>query len=383
MSTSFDLKAALNDKVINDAFEIAYKDRSGILGVVGTGAPRLAFDGYKLSWVDGEVGATSVDTTAIALVGATTISVDDGSKVRAGMTISPANSDEVILVTAVTGNDLTVTRGFGGSTAAEIASGTTLTIDSVGREENSLAQNDGIYQPDTVENFFQTMDTAIEFSRRALATLQFAGTNDLTFQVSQRIRQLTTQLNRALVRGRKATATIGGETISYTGGIKYFIEQSTSGNNVDNSAAGLSLDAINALNAQIVKNGGTTNTIAVGIDLARSISALVASNYNSDRLANWTADEGSVLRLPSDIPLVGNVNQIVIDTNLNSKELLIFDSNMISVVPMAANNAEASGAWRTVDATQNGQDGQRVRVIGDFGMQVRQSRTNMGRLYNI
>jgi hypothetical protein len=227
------------------------------------------------------------------------------------------------------------------------------------------------------------MDTAIEFSRRALATLQFAGTNDLTFQVSQRIRQLTTQLNRALVRGRKATATIGGETISYTGGIKYFIEQSTSGNNVDNSAAGLSLDAINALNAQIVKNGGTTNTIAVGIDLARSISALVASNYNSDRLANWTADEGSVLRLPSDIPLVGNVNQIVIDTNLNSKELLIFDSNMISVVPMAANNAEASGAWRTVDATQNGQDGQRVRVIGDFGMQVRQSRTNMGRLYNI
>jgi hypothetical protein len=226
------------------------------------------------------------------------------------------------------------------------------------------------------------MDTAVEFSRRALATIQFGNTNDLAFQVSERIRQLTIQLDRALVRGRKASATVGGENITYTGGLRYWLSQAGAVNE-DNSAAALTLDAINDLNAEIVKRGGTANTIAVGIDQARKLSALVAANYQSERLADWSADEGSLMRLPSDLPLVGNVNQIVVDTNLAADELVIFDAGKLSVVPMSANNAGDSGAWTTKDATQNGQDGERTRIIGDFAIEARQSKTHMARMYNI
>jgi len=376
-----DLSALLNDKVINEAFDIARSNRTGILQAVSMGAPRTAFEGYKMGWLDMRVDATSSTTTAAALAAATTVSVADGSKFRAGMTISPTGSDEVLLVTAVAGNDLTVTRGFGGTTAADIASGTEVTIDSVGREENSLAQNDGIFQPDTVENFFQTMDTAVEFSRRALATIQFGNTNDLAFQVSERIRQLAIQMDRALVRGRKATASIGGETVTYTGGLRYYLDQAGAINT--DGAGALDLDKINAINAEIVSRGGTANTIAVGIKQARVLSALVAANYSSQRLSEFVADEGALMTLPSDLPLVGNVNRIVVDTNLADDELVIMDSGMLSVVPMASGNAEANGAWRTVDATQNGQDGQRTRIIGDFAMEIRQSKTHMGRLYGL
>lgn len=379
---SGNLSALLNDKIINEAFDIARSNRTGILQTVSFGTPRTPYDGYKMSWLDMRVDATSSPTTGAVLVGATTVPVVDGTKFRPGMTLGPVGSDEVLLVTAVVANDLTVTRGFGGTTAAALTSGQVLVIDSVGREENSLAQNDGIFQPDPVENFFQTMDTAVEFSRRALATLQFGGTNDIAFQLSERIRQLTTQMNRALVRGRKATATVDGSTVTYTGGLRYYLDQ-VGAIKVDNSAAVLTFDAINAINAEIVTRGGMANTIAVGIKQARKLSALVSANYNSQRLADWSADEGSVLQLPSDLPLVGNVNRIVIDTNLADGELVIFDSGMINVVPMANGNAADSGAWRTKDATQNGQDGQRVRVIGDFAMEVRQSKTHMGRLFNI
>ena len=380
--TSADLAALLNDKVINDAFEIARSNRTGILSTVAMGGARQAYEGYKMGWLDMRVDATSSTTTAQALAAATTIAVADGTKFRAGMTASPAGSDEVVLITAVSGNNLTVVRGFGSTTAADIASGAVLTIDSVGREENSTAQNDGIFQPDPLENYFQTMDTAVEFSRRALATLQFGNTNDLTFQLSERIKQLATQLDRALVRGRKATATVGANTVTYTGGLRYFLDQAGA-IKTDNSAAALTLDAINALNAEIVARGGSANTIAVGIKQARKLHALVSANYNSQRLADWQADAGSVLTLPSDLPLVGSVNRIVIDTNLNDAELVIFDSGMISVVPMASGNANAAGNWRTVDATQPGQDGQRTRIIGDFAMEIRQSKTHMARLYNI
>lgn len=380
--TSGLLNSLLNDKVINEAFEIARSNRTGILQTVSMGSPRLAFDGYKLSWLDMRVDATSSTTTNSVLVGGTTVPVADGTKFRAGMTLSPTGSDEVILVTAVAANDLTVVRGFGGTTAAALTNGQVLTIDSVGREENSTAQNDGIFQPDPIENFFQTMDTAVEFSRRALATLQFGSTNDLTFQLSERIRQLTIQMNRALVRGRKATATIGSDTVTYTGGLRYYLDQSGA-IKTDNSAAALTLDALNTLNAEIVSRGGMANTLAVGIKQARKLTALVSANYNSQRLAEWTADEGSLLQLPSDLPLVGNVNRIVIDTNLADSEVIMYDAGMISVIPMGAGNAEASGAWRTLDATAPGQDGERTRIIGDFGMEIRQSKTHMARLYNV
>lgn len=376
------LAAALNDKIINEAFDIARSNRTGILQTVNFGAARTPYDGYKMGWLDMRVDATSSATTAVAAVGATTVAVVDGSKFRAGMTASVVGSEEVLLITAVSGNNLTVIRGFGDTAAAEIADEAVLVIDSVGREENSLTVNDGIFQPENMENFFQTMDTAVEFSRRALATLQFGNTNDLSFQVSERIRQLTIQMNRALVRGRKAAATVGGKQITYTGGLRYFLDQADA-IKVDNSATALTLDAINALNAEIVTRGGNSNTIAVGIKQARALNKLVAANYNSNRLGDWTADEGSVLTLPSDLPLVGNVSRIVVDTNLSDSEVVLYDSSMISVVPMASGNAADGGNWRTMDATQNGQDGERVRIVGDFAMEVRQSKTHMARLHNI
>lgn len=382
--TSGILAAALNDKIINEAFEIARSNRTGLLAVVGMGSPRTAYDGYKTGWLDMRVDATASATAASVLVGATSFDVTatEGAKFRPGMTISPKGSQEVILITAVTGDTLTVTRGFGGTTAAALTSGQVITIDSVGREENSLAVNDGIYQPDNTENFFQTMDTAVEFSRRALATLQFGDTNDLSFQVSERIKQLTIQMDRALIRGRKATATIGGKTVTYAGGLRYFLDQAGA-LKTDASAAVLSLSLIDTLNASIAALGGDSNTIVVPIKQARAISAIVRANYDSQRLADWQADQGAVMSLPSDLPIIGNVNKIVVDTNLADDELLILDSNMIKILPMAANNASDSGAWRTVDATLPGQDGERTRIIGDFTFEIRQSKVNMARLYNL
>ena len=382
--TSGVLAAALNDKVINEAFEIARSNRTGLLSVISMGDPRMAYDGYKMGWLDMRVDATSSATSASVLVAATTIPVTtgEGAKFRAGMTISPTGSQEIILVTAVSGDNLTVERGFGGTTAAALTSGQVLTIDSVSREENSLAENDGIYQPENVENYFQTMDTAVEFSRRALSTLQFGDTNDLTFQVSERIRQLTIQLDRALVRGRKATATIDGKVRTYTGGVRYWLDQ-TGALKTDAAAAALTLDHIDTLNAAIVSRGGTSDTIVAPIKQARKISALVRANYAPQRLSEWEADQGSVLALPSDLPLIGNVNRIVVDTNLADDEILLLDRSMLRVVPMAANNANNSGAWQTKDATLPGQDGERTRIIGDFAIEFRQSKVSGARLYNL
>jgi hypothetical protein len=380
--TSDQLLAALNATVINEAFDIARTNRTGILSTIGMGVARAAEEGDSLSWLDGYKSADQSTVDGAVTDSATTINVADGSVFRAGMLASAVGSDEVILITAVATNALTVTRGFGGTTAEAITDGTALIIDSVGRPENSTAATDTIWTPEKQSNYFQTMDTALEFSRRALATLQYGNTNDLSFQLSERLRQLAINMDRVLIRGRKASATIDSKEITYTGGLRYWLGQDGA-INVDNSAAALTLEAIQDLNAQIVSAGGTADYIAVGIEKARELNALVSANYSSQRLADWTADEGSVMMLPSDLPLVGNVTKIVVDTNLDDSELIIYDSAHVKVIPMAANNAGTDGNWQTKDATQPGQDGVVARILGDFGMEVRQHKSHMARLYNI
>lgn len=388
--TSGKLAEALNKKVINEAFEIARSNRTGILQVVGYGNPVAAYDGYKMSWLDMRVDAASVeingelasdDTGSVTSI---TVKSGQGSRLRAGMVLSNHKTEEIMLVTAVSGDTITLKRKVGDSqsTGLSLPDGSILTIDSVGRCENSLASNDGIFQPETVENFFQTMDTAVEMSRRALATMQFGNTNDLKFQIAERIKQLTIQMDRALVGGRKMSHSMQGSDVTFTGGIRYFLDQAGT-MKTDASSAALTLEMIDALNAEIVARGGTSNTIAVGIKQARNLSKLVRANYSSTRLGEWVADAGALMTLPSDLPLVGNVNQIVVDTNLRDDELIIFDAGMISVRPMASGNATDDGNWTTKDATQNGQDGERVRIIGDFAMEIRQSKTHMARLHNL
>lgn len=377
------LLAALNHKVISEAFQIARSNRTGLLSVVGMSNEfARVYDGYKMGWLDMAVDATSSPLTAAIDDSVTTIPVEDGNKFRVGMVVSAKGSDEVIVVTGVSGNNLTVLRGQGGTTAEAVADEVELFIDSVGREENSLAENDGIYQPEDQENFFQTMDTALEFSRRALSTLQYGDTNDLQFQTAERLKQLSIQMDRALMRGRKMNLTIDGKPRSYAGGIRYYNDQAGA-YKVDNGGAALTLDTINSANAEIVARGGSTNIIVCGIRLGRVLNKLIGANYQSQRLADWVNDEGAVNRLPSDLPLLGSITQIVIDTNCADDEVYLLDSTMITIMPMEQNNAGESGAWQTLDATQPGQDGIKIRVIGDFSFRIRNSKTNMCRIHNI
>lgn len=378
--TSGLLAQALNAKIIQEQFDIVRPDINGLLALASFGSPVTSEAGDKITWLDMSVGADTLTTDGVTLIGATTITVTDGAKARTGMLLNVA--DEFIVVTAVTGNDLTVLRAQGGSTAAEIPDATALSVESVGREENSLAETDGIYQPVDVENNFQTMDTAIEMSRRALATLQFGNTNDLSFQVNERIRQLAIQMDKTLVRGRKMNVTIAGKKHTYTGGLGYFLDQAGA-LSVDHSAAALTLDAINILQAEIKTRGGMVDSLVVGIKQARALQKLVNAQYGSQRLGDFVSDEGGLVRLPSDLPQIGGASTIVIDTNMKDDELLLVDSRRLTIVPMAQGNSADSGAWRTLDATAPGQDGQKARVIGDFAMEIRDSKTHFARLTNI
>jgi len=378
-----DLLAALNAETIQESINIVRSRRPSVLGsIAGFVAPDVMDANRKIQWLDYRIDARSDTTTASALVGATSIAVSNGGKFRPRMVLRNNRTNELVVVESVSSNTLTIQRGFGGSTAAAVNSGDQFWIESVAREENSLADYDAIDQPEKMNNIVQTMDFALQFSDDALKVAQFGNTNDMALQMQNQLTQMTYQLNNALINGARGSFTVGGKVSYTTGGMKFFATQS-GGINIDNAAATLTLDQINAAYETIFNRGGDVSRIAVGTKLGRKLSALVKAEYSSQRLSEWQSDTGALISLPSDLPLFGGVTNIVIDNTLGGNELYLYDPSRIEIVPAAANQSDSDGGWKTLDATQPGQDGKAARVIGKLAFRLRDSKTHLARIHNI
>lgn len=377
------LKADLNGETINQMLDIVRSNRPSFIGsIAGFSSPEVMSSDRKHQWLDYKIDARG-DVAAAEVSGgsATTLTVADGTKFRSRQVVRVPATGEVFAVDSVSGNTLTIIRGVGG-TAATIPDGAELQIQGTAREENSLADPDSIDQPDKRWNYFQTLDTTLEFSDDALKAYQYGGTNNLQFQIQNQMMQLNYQLNRSLLWNPRASFTVGGKDSTTAGGIGSFIE-SAGDLNIDNSGNALTLEQINAVYESIFNKGGMVNKICVGTALGRKLNALVSANYASQRLQQWTSDQGSLTQLPSDLPLFGGVQEIVVDNNMDANELFMYDSSKIQIVPVAANQSGSDGSWRTLDATQPGQDGAALRVIGKLSFRFRDYATHAARLYNI
>lgn len=378
-----DLQADLNGETINQMLEIVRSNKPSFIGsIAGFATPEMMTADKKHQWLDYKIDARGDSVNGAIADGTTTsIVVDDGTKFRARQLVRVPSTGEVFAVSAVTDNTLTVIRGVGG-TAAAIADDAVLQIQGVAREENSLADPDSIDQPEKRWNYFQTFDTTLEFSDDMMKAYSYGGTNNLQFQLQNQMMQLNYQLNRSLLWNPRSSFTVGGKDSTVSGGIGSFITEA-SDLNIDNGAATLTLDQINAVYESIFNKGGMVNKICVGTALGRKLNALVSANYSSQRLQTWTSDQGSLTQLPSDLPLFGGVTEIVIDNNMGASELFMYDSSKIQIVPVAANQSGTDGSWKTLNATQPGQDGAALRVLGKLSFRFRDYATHMARLYNI
>lgn len=380
--TSENLKNILTADVMNAAFEVAKSNINGVLPLVETGDESLAEEGYKYSWLDMKVDAGGSVLSAAIDNAATTVKVAEGGRFRKGMTVSVKDSEEVMVVKAINGNDLTVERGFGGTTPDAAPNGSVILIDGVGRPENSMPDYDGIEEPETHTNYFQTFDTSLDFSRRMLSAAQHGNYNDVSTQMALRMEQIMIQLNRTLIRGRRGESVIDGKKVTYVGGLSYFLSQPDA-LSLDNAGAAVTESKINDIVEEVVLRGGTCDTIICNTRLARVINGILLSKVTSQRLKEYQDDQNAMTKLASDLPLAGFVTNVVLDTNVSDTKLYMLDSKKVRLIPMSAGNGINSGRWRTEDATQKGQDGVSMRVIGDLTFELKNSKTHFAELNNI
>jgi len=265
---------------------------------------------------------TTVGTALAA--DATTLAVADGSIFQPNNVIKVG--EELLLVTAVNANNLTVTRGYAGTTAATAVVGAQVEFQFVEGVEGADARKARYKSRNRVSNLTQIFDETISISGTAAATSEY-GIDDLyEYEKQKKELELALQLEKAVINGVKYESADG--KVRQMGGLRNFIKT-----NVTNAAnADLTLKHLGDAFQAIFEAGGFATggnyKIVVGAKQKRALSAADVDKINITRQDNG---RGQVVdHFLSDF---GSA-EILLNNNVAPDEVFIIDANRAEIKPL-------------------------------------------------
>lgn len=189
---------------------------------------------FEPKWLEDQPVPEWDTTTAQSLSGDTTIDVTTGAQHKAGDLIGVPRTGEYLLVTSVSSNVVTATRGVAGSTAATINSGERIINLGLVDTEGNTAPVAKTTQTVTKSNFTRILKTPVHLSR-TLSQVELYGGNERPRLRRKAGAKHARLLELEFFHGVKYEDVSGAEVRRYAGGLDYFITT----NILDVSATGL------------------------------------------------------------------------------------------------------------------------------------------------
>jgi hypothetical protein len=264
----------------------------------------------------------------------TTFVVDHGSRFRAGDQIQVEGSEELMLVTGVDNNTLTVVRGYAGTTAENLADNQAINILGNAALEGDDKPGTRFTNRARCGNYTQIFTSAIEVSGTDMATSKLGLADEMDYQKQERLRELLRDLENTVVNGGKPTSNPEGSSSARRTmkGIIQHLQTNVfhigdSGFPVGND---LNEDKINYVLRKIWEcSSGNVDLIVVGGFQKRMINNFSAESRSY--AANDTTFTNMVSIYESDF----GVCRIVTTRWLPQDTVMLLDSSRISVMPLA------------------------------------------------
>lgn len=157
----------------------------------------------------------------------TTITVDTGALFSVGDVVKVPRTGEVMRVTAVAGNNLTVVRGYGVTDAAAINDNDQLVIiGNAIKEAGDPVEAKGT-KVTTIYNYTQIFKTSVKTSKTQEASKLYGG-SDRAYQRRKKAIEHAVDIERAFLFGEKSEHVQGEEIIRTTGGVLSFLTAGSS-----------------------------------------------------------------------------------------------------------------------------------------------------------
>ena len=260
--------------------------------------------------------------------------VDNGSRFRIGDQIQIEGSEELMLVTAINSNTLTVVRGYAGSTAEDLADNQVINILGNAALEGADKPGARFTSRGRCGNYTQIFTATVEVSGTDMAASQLALADELDFQKQERLRELVRDLENTVINGGQPASNPegSGSVRRSMRGIVQHLSTNVfhTGDSGFPSGTDLDEDKINYVLRQIWNNSsGNVDLIVVGGFQKRKINAFCANSRSFG--ANDTTFTDMVSIYESDF----GVCRIITTRWLPADAVLLLDSSRINILPLA------------------------------------------------
>ncbi len=264
----------------------------------------------------------------------TTFDVDNGGRFRVGDQIQVEGSEELMLVTAVNANTLTVVRGYAGSTPENLADNQVLNILGNAALEGAEKPEARFTSRVRRSNYTQIFTAAVEVSGSDMAASQLGLADEMDYLKQDRLRELVRDLEGTVINGGQPIADAQGSgTVRRTmRGIIQHLATNVFHTGDSGFPTGNDLDEakVNYVLRKIwERSSGNVDLIVVGGFQKRRINAFCSESRSYGATDTTFTDMVSIYE--SDF----GICRIVTTRWVPQDAALFLDSSRIGVLPLA------------------------------------------------
>ena len=289
--------------------------------------------------------------------------VDNGDRFQVGDQIQVESSEELMLVTGVNSNTLTVVRGYGGTTPENLADNQVINILGNAALEGGSKPTARFTNRVRAGNYSQIFTAAVEVSGSDLAARQVGLADEMDYQKQERLRELIRDLENTVINGGQAASNPQG-TSSVRRTLKGIFQHVATNSFVPGASgfpAGNDLDEekVNYVLRQIWESSSSNvDLIVVNGYQKRKINSFLSSNraYDSsdvkfrDMVSYYESDYGTC--------------KVIMTRWVPQDAVLFLDSSRVNVVPL-------SGRSFHFKPLAAGGDYECGQLIGEYTLELR------------
>jgi hypothetical protein len=326
------------------------EDVGDIIGIVSPfetplldhlGDPQRAATSTVHEWLEDELLPNSdlvSDATLPNPSSSTQFDVAHGSRFRVGDQVQPAGSREVMLVTAVNADTLTVVRAYGETTPAALSDGQVLRILGHAALEGEDRPATRFTQRSRRRNYSQIFTASVEVSGSQLAARQAAVTDEFNYQKQERLRELLRDLENCVING-VAPASDPQGTATVRRSLRGIIPHLTTHAYTNNTAGFPAGDG--AASNQLNENQLNTALRRVWDQSSARIDTLVVNGAQKRRIngfitsaRGYNADDSRFRDLVSTYESDFGVCRVLLCRSVPPDTVLLLDSSRLAVMPL-------------------------------------------------
>jgi len=356
-------------------------------GTVPTDSPRFEWleSDYVARWAS--VGATTAD----AATNSTSLPVTDGTLFVAGdlfavpNAVNSATAPEIVRVTVVSTNTLTVVRNVGGNGLVQIVPGAALRLLGPAYEEFAAVPAAKMVPPTTKIGYTQIQRTSLKFSGTAQASKVY-GINGNAYTEEQKIKlkEHKQKLNAQLIWGAGSEDLTGGPVNGYPIRTSPGIRSVISSNVVD-AGGTLSRKKLDTFALTAFRYGSSNKLLLSSGKIINAINAWAKSHLRVEKVENTLGL--SITRVVTGAGEWALVYDKMLEDGVSGKNgfsgwALSLDMDNIKYRPLSGNSINRDTHLVEYPQGVTTNDGTIGEYITESGFQIKQEKTH-ALLYNV